>query len=61
MATYRIVRFTEGRNPVTIRRGLTLEQARDHCRDPKSASPPSMDRSRPAWFDGYEEEKEGRE
>lgn len=57
---YRIVRhFFSGRK-VTIRRGLTLEQAQAHCRDPETSSSTctkSAGKRRTRlygrWFDGY--------
>jgi hypothetical protein len=65
--TYRIVRsyFNEEvqRGKATIKRGLTLEEAREHCRDPETSSrtatsPDGVNRTARCgpWFDGYEEE-----
>lgn len=52
MTTYKIIRFyhpsTDKPNRA-VRRGLTLEQAQQHCRDPKT-------RKDGEWFDGYDEE-----
>lgn len=49
MATYKIVRFRfKGRKRV-IKRGLTLKQARAHCRNPKTSKAG-------VWFDGYTKE-----
>lgn len=48
--TYRIVRFFQDADKAaeTVVRGLTLEQAQDHCnRD---------DTHGEGWFDGYREE-----
>lgn len=61
---YRIIRFYRDRHPNkrTIARGLTLEEAQAHCKDPETSS--STARSKVArartrrvgaWFDGYEE------
>lgn len=53
MATYKIVRHfhpSQERSPRVIKRGLTLEEAQEHCRDPRT-------RVEGEWFDGYEEEK----
>jgi len=48
--TYKIIRFYKAHNRKrTIKRGLTLEQAQAHCRDPKT-------RKEGVWFDGYTEE-----
>ena len=62
--TYSIVRFFEdGNTRRFIRRGLTLEEARAHCKDPETSSSTctnSVGRNRTArlgrWFDGYEAE-----
>ena len=46
---YKIIRFRfNGKNRI-IKRGLTLEEAQEHCRNPKT----SVDDD---WFDGYTEE-----
>lgn len=60
---YKIVRFYKNGHPSrTIKRGLTLEQAQEHCSDPETSS--STARGAAArryteafgdWFDGYEE------
>lgn len=55
--TYKIVRFyDEPYKPnKIIKRGLTLEQAQEHCRDPKT----STNGKKPFgknWFDGYTKE-----
>lgn len=63
--TYKIVRmFRDGRNPRVIKRGLTLDQAQAHCRDPETSSSTATSargkrytRLWGQWFDGYEEEK----
>lgn len=61
--TYKIVRgfFRGGRR--TIARGLTLEQAQEHCRNPetssttcRSAAGKRRTRKLGPWFDGYERE-----
>jgi|TARA_R100000482_G_scaffold75033_1_gene28950 hypothetical protein len=47
--TYKIIRFYNRRNGIqrrTIKRGLTLEEARAHCNDPKTSGD--------GWFDGYD-------
>jgi hypothetical protein len=63
MTTYKIVRgFFNGGSRV-IERGLTLEQAQEHCRDPETSSKTATsyaarkrtERHGP-WFDGYDEE-----
>lgn len=48
MKTYKIVRFRFNGKAKTIRTGLTLEQAQEWCKDPKTHGK--------GWFDGYEEE-----
>jgi len=45
-ATYEIVRFSRGeRGQRVMRTGLTLEEARAHCQDPKTRGE--------HWFDGF--------
>lgn len=61
--TYKIVRgyFKGGRR--VIERGLTLEEAQTHCRDPETSSQTATSyaarkrtEQRGPWFDGYERE-----
>ena len=48
METYKIIRFEfDGENRVT-KRGLTLEEAQEHCS--------REDTHGDGWFDGFEEE-----
>lgn len=52
MKTYKIIRFfhpSQERPNRTVRRGLTLEQAQAHCKDPST-------REDGVYFDGYDEE-----
>jgi hypothetical protein len=63
MTTYKIVRSYFNRKPRVIERGLTLEQAQAHCRDPETSSqtakkPENVRRTKRLgrWFDGYDEE-----
>ncbi len=65
MCKYKIVRMYFNRNVPrrTIKRGLTLEQAQEHCRDPETSSTTCTryhGRKRTerlgSWFDGYTEE-----
>lgn len=65
--TYRIIRFTQNGNPRTIRRGLTLEQAQEHCRNPEtssrtatSAAATRRTRTLGPWFDGYDIDRPAR-
>ncbi len=46
--TYKIIRFRFKGNRRTIKTGLTLEEAQEHCQDDKTHGE--------GWFDGYEEE-----
>lgn len=63
MATYKIVRFYQGGGHRTVKRGLTLEEAQQHCKDPETSSRTcklARNRRRTEiygpWFDGYTEE-----
>ena len=49
--TYSIIRFYKERHKPSrvIKRGLTLEQAQAHCRNPST-------QKEGEWFDGYESE-----
>jgi hypothetical protein len=59
--TYKIVRhFENSGRDITIRRGLTLEQAQAHCQDPETSSSTCTStaakrrtREHGRWFDGY--------
>jgi hypothetical protein len=61
---YRVVRMYFDEWPTeVIRTGLTLKQARRHCRDPETSSktctrPENKKRTeeKGPWFDGYERE-----
>jgi len=49
MTTYKIIRFRfEGSN-TTIKTGLTLEEAKEHCNDPETSGE--------GWFDGFNKEE----
>ncbi len=63
--TYRIVRFF--RNPnvdhEVLAEGVTLDEARKHCKDPESSSKTAtspearkLTAERGEWFDGWQEE-----
>jgi hypothetical protein len=64
--SYKIVRFYfkptgYGRHSRVITRGLTLEEAQEHCRDPESSSKTctsakgkALMRRYGKWFDGYD-------
>ena len=65
--SYKIVRnyFDGQRAPArrTVKRGLTLEEAQAHCRDPETSSRTCTKRAgkertrrHGEWFDGYTEE-----
>ena len=57
MTTYKIIRFRFEGNDRTIKRGLTLEEAQEHCRDPETSGSTCSDlKKRGQWFDGYSEE-----
>ena len=48
MVTYKIIRFFFNGNNKVVKRGLTLDEAQLHCKDPATSGD--------GWFDGYEEE-----
>ena len=57
--TYKIVRFYFKGGKRTIDRGLTLEEAQNHCKDPQTSSSTAKGKdrytaSKGPWFDGYE-------
>jgi len=61
MDTYKIVRMFFNRGNRTIKSGLTLEQAQEHCQDPETSSSTCTEEAGlhrtakfGAWFDGYE-------
>lgn len=65
MATYHIVRmyFTRHSRRVNGMSGLTLEEAKEHCKDPETSSKTCTSsegrrRTRECgpWFDAYEED-----
>ena len=64
MSTYRIIRLHKDRpDRVELSRGLTLEEAQEHCRNPETSSSTCEEeegkeytRRHGAWFDAYEEE-----
>lgn len=65
MATYRIVRMYQNPSMSSewIDTGLTLEEAKDHCKDPQTSSKTTTDPRLTTlthlfgeWFDGYETE-----
>lgn len=72
MSTYRIVRFYQDTlhdPPEVIWRGLTLEQAREHCQNPETHSDTATsplareisERHPGMWFDSYEDELTSRD
>lgn len=61
--TYRIVRNYFCGKPRTIKRGLTLNEAKLHCSDPETSSSTATSSAARArtkrmgkWFDGFEKE-----
>jgi hypothetical protein len=65
VSMYKIIRFyfDSKTNRRTLKRGLTIEEAQAHCRDPETSSRTCLswgNRNRTkrlgAWFDGYEKE-----
>lgn len=65
MSTYRLLRFyfRDEYDTEILRRGLTLEEAQAHCKDPETSSTTAQSETaqsrtaeRGPWFDGYEQE-----
>ncbi|HHZ94114.1 MAG TPA: hypothetical protein EYN67_00835 [Flavobacteriales bacterium] len=65
MNNYKIVRFYQERfvRQATIKEGLSLEEAKDHCSDPETSSTTAKSEESVAhtkefgkWFDGYRKE-----
>ena len=61
--TYKIVRYYTNNNSVVIKESLTLQEAKDYCKDPETSSATCSDPVNIAiteisgpWFDGFEEE-----
>ena len=61
---YKVIRFYFRGNKRVVKRGLTLEEAQLHCKDPDSSSRTCMSsagkrrtRDKGPWFDGYTKEK----
>lgn len=61
---YQIVRMYQSGMRRTIKRGLTLEEAQAHCKDPETSSRTctrAVNKKRTKlhgpWFDGYEESR----
>jgi hypothetical protein len=63
MTTYKITRFFQNRASLTVKTGLSLEEAQAHCRDSETSSRTATTKVGTArtavfgpWFDGYESE-----
>lgn len=63
MSTYKIVRAYFNGGTRTIKKGLTLEDAQAHCRNPETSSRTATSSAakqrtklRGPWFDGYTEQ-----
>lgn len=61
---YHIVRHYMNSSNRVIKRGLTLEEAQAHCKDPETSSRTATSskarqrtKSRGPWFDGYSESR----
>ncbi len=62
--TYEVVRrYRDSGTRLTIKRGLTLEEAQEHCQDPETSSSTATSKAAIAhtrefgpWFDGYDKE-----
>lgn len=64
MSTYKIIRFhRDNDRRDVLYRGLTLEEAQEHCKNPETSSSTctqmygiTYTEQHGPWFDGYEEE-----
>ena len=55
--SYYIIRMYFDKPSRIMKRGLTLEEAQEHCHDPETSGSTCSDLSkRGKWFDGYEED-----
>ncbi len=61
--SYKIVRFYFSKPNRVMRRGLTLEEAQDHCKSSETSSQTctspknkALTKRNGLWFDGYEKE-----
>lgn len=62
--SYSVIRFYETDAPEVIKRGRTLGEAQEHCRDPETSSRTATTyaarartKQKGQWFDGYREEQ----
>lgn len=65
METYKIIRFHENSASKVIKRGLTLEEAHQHCEDPETSSSTCTEQENiqytekhGRWFDGFDDDDE---
>lgn len=63
--TYMILRFHQYGDRTILQTGLSLDEAKAHCKDPETSSRTATGRDAVhytrkygPWFDGYEEEDE---
>lgn len=63
MTTYKITRFYRLHPSEVVKRGLTLEEAKEWCADPETSSNTCTEEEgllrtqmKGPWFDGYDEE-----
>ena len=57
MVRYKIIRQRFDGNHTTIKKGLTLEEAQEHCQNPETSGETCSDmKKRGMWFDSYTEE-----
>lgn len=63
--TYKIIRFFASGKRITLKYGLTLEEAQKYCKDPETSSKTATKykarvrtREHGEWFDGYAKEED---